>query len=111
MKLIEITEAGGPEVLKVSQGKMPECGENDVLISVKAAGVNRPDIMQREGKYPMPEGVTPVPGLEVAGIVHSIGKNVAHFSVGDRVCALTMAGDMQNFAPFRQVRYCLSHKI
>ncbi|HEI8856948.1 TPA: NAD(P)H-quinone oxidoreductase [Citrobacter koseri] len=97
MKLIEITEAGGPEVLKVSQGKMPECGENDVLISVKAAGVNRPDIMQREGKYPMPEGVTPVPGLEVAGIVHSIGKNVAHFSVGDRVCALTNGGGYAEF--------------
>ena len=109
MKLIEITEAGGPEVLKVSQGKMPECGENDVLISVKAAGVNRPDIMQREGKYPMPEGVTPVPGLEVAGIVHSIGKNVAQLAIAS--VRSPMAGDMQNFAPFRQVRYCLSHKI
>lgn len=92
MKLIEITEPGGPEVLKVSQGKIPECGENEVLILVKAAGVNRPDIMQREGKYPMPEGVTPVPGLEIAGIVHEIGKNVTDFSVGDRVCALTNGG-------------------
>lgn len=92
MKLIEITEPGGPEVLKVSQGKIPEYGENEVLISVKAAGVNRPDIMQREGKYPMPEGVTPVPGLEVSGIVYAIGKSVTDFSVGDRVCALTNGG-------------------
>lgn len=105
MKLIEITEPGGPEVLKVSQGKMPECGENEVLISVKAAGVNRPDIMQREGKYPMPEGVTPVPGLEVAGIVHATGKSVTHFSVGDRVCALTNGGGYAEFCavPVSQV--------
>ncbi|EIY5014153.1 NAD(P)H-quinone oxidoreductase [Klebsiella quasipneumoniae] len=105
MKLIEITERGGPEVLKVSQGKMPECGENEVLISVKAAGVNRPDIMQREGKYPMPEGVTPVPGLEVAGIVHATGKSVTRFSVGDRVCALTNGGGYAEFCavPVSQV--------
>ncbi|HCT5784615.1 TPA: NAD(P)H-quinone oxidoreductase [Klebsiella variicola] len=105
MKLIEITEPGGPEVLKVSQGKMPECGENEVLISVKAAGVNRPDIMQREGKYPMPEGVTPVPGLEVAGIVHATGKSVTRFSVGDRVCALTNGGGYAEFCavPVSQV--------
>lgn len=70
MKLIEITEPGGPEVLKVSQGKIPEYGENEVLISVKAAGVNRPDIMQREGKYPMPEG-------------YSCSRTG---SLGDRIC-------------------------
>ncbi|EAW4526131.1 NAD(P)H-quinone oxidoreductase [Salmonella enterica subsp. enterica serovar Braenderup] len=97
MKMVEISEIGGPEVLKIRHGKIPECGDNEILISVKAAGVNRPDIMQREGKYPMPDGVTNIPGLEVAGIVHCTGKNVVQFSIGDRVCALTNGGGYAEF--------------
>ncbi len=63
-----------------------------MLIEVKAAGVNRPDILQRQGLYPMPEGVTPVPGLEVAGVVVKVGAQVTAFTPGDRVCALTNGG-------------------
>lgn len=97
MKLIEITTPGGPEVLKIIDGAQPECGDSEIVIAVKAAGVNRPDIMQRQGKYPMPAGVTPIPGLEVAGTVHAVGKNVTGFAPGDRVCALTNGGGYAEF--------------
>ncbi len=63
MKYIEIEKPGGPEVLKIREGEIPTIGDDEVLIAVKAAGVNRPDILQREGKYPMPEGVTQIPDL------------------------------------------------
>ena len=76
MKYIEITQAGGPEVLKVVQGKKPEIKEDEVLIEVYATGINRPDILQRQGLYPMPKGVTQIPGLEVAGIISKIGSKV-----------------------------------
>lgn len=97
MKIIEIAKPGGPEVLRIAEAAMPECGDDELLIAVKAAGVNRPDILQREGQYPMPAGVTPVPGLEVAGVVHAIGKKVTNFNVGDRVCALTNGGGYAEF--------------
>lgn len=97
MKLIEITTPGGPEVLRIIDGAQPECGDSEIVIAVKAAGVNRPDIMQRQGKYPMPAGVTPIPGLEVAGTVHAVGKNVTGFAPGDRVCALTNGGGYAEF--------------
>lgn len=105
MKFIEITQPGGPEVLKISEGEMPIASDKEVIISVKAAGVNRPDILQRQGKYPMPAGVTSIPGLEVAGIIQSIGKDVVGFSVGDRVCALTNGGGYAEFCavPMTQV--------
>ncbi|MBF4455892.1 NAD(P)H-quinone oxidoreductase [Acinetobacter sp. SK-43] len=92
MKYIEITQAGGPEVLKVVQGKKPEIKEDEVLIEVYATGINRPDILQRQGLYPMPKGVTQIPGLEVAGIISQIGSKVEKFKVGDKVCALTNGG-------------------
>ncbi|AVO77820.1 MULTISPECIES: NAD(P)H-quinone oxidoreductase [Klebsiella] len=92
MKYIAISQPGGPEVLQIREGEIPTIGEHEVLIEVKAAGVNRPDILQRQGLYPMPEGVTPVPGLEVAGVVVKVGAQVAAFAPGDRVCALTNGG-------------------
>ncbi|MHC8305516.1 NAD(P)H-quinone oxidoreductase [Pseudomonas sp. PB3P13] len=92
MTLIEITEPGGPEVLKPRQEPLPVAGAGDVLIRVHAAGVNRPDVIQRTGKYPMKPGMSPIPGLEVAGEVVAIGKDVSEFIVGDRVCALTNGG-------------------
>ncbi|KXZ69784.1 Phthiocerol synthesis polyketide synthase type I PpsC [Acinetobacter venetianus] len=92
MKYIEITEAGGPEVLKVVQGEKPEIKEDEVLIEVYATGINRPDILQRQGLYPMPKGVTLIPGLEVAGVIVEIGSKVEKFKVGDKVCALTNGG-------------------
>lgn len=92
MKYIEIEKPGGPEVLKIREGEIPTIGDDEVLIAVKAAGVNRPDILQREGKYPMPEGVTQIPGLEVAGVVTAVGHSVTDFRPGDEVCALTNGG-------------------
>ncbi|WP_038344020.1 NAD(P)H-quinone oxidoreductase [Acinetobacter sp. A47] len=92
MKYIEITQAGGPEVLQLVQGARPEIAASEILIEVYAAGINRPDILQRQGLYPMPKGVTPIPGLEVAGVVAQVGAEVTHFKVGDKVCALTNGG-------------------
>ncbi len=108
MKYIAISQPGGPEVLQIREGEIPTIGEHEVLIEVKAAGVNRPDILQRQGLYPMPEGVTPVPGLEVAGVVVKVGAQVTAFMPGDRVCALTTAAAMPNTAPCRQARRCRS---
>jgi putative PIG3 family NAD(P)H quinone oxidoreductase len=92
MTLIEITEPGGPEVLKPRQEPVPTPGPGEVLIRVHAAGVNRPDVIQRAGKYPMKLGMSPIPGLEVAGEVVAVGKGVSEFIVGDNVCALTNGG-------------------
>jgi NADPH:quinone reductase len=92
MTLIEITEPGGPEVLKPRQEPVPIAGVGEVLIRVHAAGVNRPDVIQRAGKYPMKPGMSPIPGLEVAGEVVAVGKDVSEFIVGDTVCALTNGG-------------------
>ncbi|WP_221410993.1 alcohol dehydrogenase catalytic domain-containing protein [Elizabethkingia sp. JS20170427COW] len=105
MKFIEISQPGGPEVLKINSQGPPILHDNEVLISVKAAGVNRPDVLQRQGKYPMPKGVTPIPGLEIAGTIVAIGKDVTSFSIGEKVCALTNGGGYAELCtvPFTQV--------
>jgi len=87
MKYIKIEEHGGPEVLKLDSMPVPEPGPGEVLIRVAAAGVNRPDVMQRKGLYPPPPGATAVPGLEVSGTVVSVGENVSEPAIGDEVCA------------------------
>ncbi|WP_085689148.1 MULTISPECIES: NAD(P)H-quinone oxidoreductase [unclassified Pseudomonas] len=92
MTRIEITEPGGPEVLKSRRVTLPVAAEGEVLIRVHAAGVNRPDALQRAGKYPMKPGMNPIPGLEVAGEVVAVGNGVSTFAVGDRVCALSNGG-------------------
>lgn len=92
MTLIEITQPGGPEVLKARQTPVPTAAAGEVLIKVHAAGVNRPDVIQRAGKYPMKPGMSPIPGLEVAGEVVALGTGVTEFAVGDKVCALTNGG-------------------
>ncbi len=92
MKYIDLPEFGGPSVMKVASGPTPEIQPNDVLIEVKAAGINRPDIIQRQGHYPAPPGASPVLGLEVAGKVIAIGEQVTRWKVGDDVCALTNGG-------------------
>lgn len=92
MTLIEITEPGGPEVLQPRLVPMPTAGAGEVLIKVHAAGVNRPDVIQRSGKYPMKPGMSPIPGLEVAGEVVALGDGVKEFALGDKVCALTNGG-------------------
>jgi putative PIG3 family NAD(P)H quinone oxidoreductase len=92
MTRIEITEPGGPEVLQARCVPLPTVAEGQVLIRVHAAGINRPDALQRAGKYPMKPGMDPIPGLEVAGEVVALGPGVTRFAVGDRVCALTNGG-------------------
>ena len=89
MNYIQITQPGGPEVLQMAQADMPVPAERELLIKVHAAGINRPDVLQRAGKYPMKPGMSAVPGLEVAGEVVGVGSAVTDFKVGDRVCALT----------------------
>ncbi len=92
MTEIIITEPGKPTVLAAQQAAIPQPKPDEVLIQVHAAGVNRPDVLQRQGTYPMPAGVNPVPGLEIAGIVVAMGVEVSGFSIGDRVCGLTNGG-------------------
>jgi putative PIG3 family NAD(P)H quinone oxidoreductase len=92
MKAIVIREPGGPEVLVPADVGDPVAGPGEVLIEVRAAGVNRPDLMQRAGRYAPPPGASPLPGLEVAGIVIGLGPGVARWKPGDAVCALVAGG-------------------
>ena len=92
MTCIEITAPGAPEVLKPATRPTPKPGPGEILIKVAAAGVNRPDVLQRYGKYPPPPGASDLPGLEVAGRVAALGAGVTGFKVGDKVCALISGG-------------------
>jgi NADPH:quinone reductase len=92
MTAIEISAPGGPEVLKLTTRPMPLPGAGEVLIQVAAAGINRPDTMQRQGSYPPPPGASDIPGLEIAGTVVAVGLGVNHTKVGDQVCALVTGG-------------------
>lgn len=89
MHIVEITTYGAPEVLCVGQRPVPQAGEGELLIRVSASGVNRPDVLQRKGHYPVPVGASDVPGLEVAGVIESgdaAALAAAGLKVGDRVC-------------------------
>jgi NADPH:quinone reductase len=92
MIAIEISRPGGPEVLTPVERPMPEPVAGEVLIRVAAAGVNRPDVMQRRGVYPPPPGASDIPGLEVAGTIEHVGAGVSEWRGGDRVCALVTGG-------------------
>jgi putative PIG3 family NAD(P)H quinone oxidoreductase len=92
MTVIEIREPGGPDVLVPATRPMPVPGSGEILIKIAAAGINRPDVMQRTGNYPPPPGASDIPGLEVAGTVAAIGDDVTGWSVGDPVCALLSGG-------------------
>ena len=95
MRAIEITEFGNPEVLRVVTRSDPQPAAGELLIAVKASGVNRPDVLQRKGLYPMPPGVSDLPGLEIAGTVEAgapVDLNAAGVAIGDRVCALVAGG-------------------
>ncbi len=92
MTVIAIDGKGGPEVLKTVRVAKPEPGPEQVLVAVQAAGVNRPDVLQRKGFYPAPKGHSDVPGLEVAGTIAAIGTDVSRFKVGDPVMALVNGG-------------------
>jgi NADPH2:quinone reductase len=92
MRAIEISRPGPPEVLTLVERPRPAFGPNDVLIRVAAAGVNRPDVMQRMGHYPPPPGASDLPGLEVSGTIDEVGAEVTTLVPGDRVCALVSGG-------------------
>jgi putative PIG3 family NAD(P)H quinone oxidoreductase len=92
MICIEIAEPGGPEVLRAIERPDPVPGPGDLLIRVAAAGINRPDVLQRRGAYPPPPGASDIPGLEVAGTIAAVGDRVSGWRVGDRVCALVSGG-------------------
>lgn len=105
MNHITIREPGDPDVLILDQGSVPTFGAGEVLIKVEAAGVNRPDVMQREGNYNPPPGASLIPGLEVAGKIIAMGDSVTGFSVGEKVCALVSGGGYAEYcnAPAPQV--------
>jgi NADPH:quinone reductase len=92
MTAIEITEFGGPEVLKPATRPTPVPGDGEILVKAAAIGVNFPDTMQRQGAYPPPPGTTDLPGLELAGTVVAVGEGVENFTPGDEVCALVSGG-------------------
>ena len=94
MRAVEISQPGGPEVLKLTDVAKPAPKPDEILVKVAAAGVNRPDVLQRSGNYPVPPGASPLPGLEIAGEVVSPGKI---FKVGDKVCALANGGGYAEF--------------
>ena len=98
MDVIEITEAGGPEVLRPTRRPVPAPGEGEILIRVAYAGVNRPDVLQRMGAYAPPPGASDLPGLECAGHVAAVGPGVTRWQIGDAVCALLPGGGYADYA-------------
>jgi len=98
MIAIEIARPGPPEVLTPADRPKPSPGEGEVLIRVAAAGVNRPDVLQRLGKYPSPPGASEIPGLEVAGTVEAVGEGVKGWEAGQPVCALLSGGGYAEYA-------------
>ena len=98
MTVVEIAAPGGPEQLTPTVRPVPKPGKGEALIRVAAAGVNRPDVMQRQGRYPPPPGASDLPGLEVAGEIVAIGPETSGVSVGDKVTALLPGGGYAEYA-------------
>ncbi len=98
MTAVAISKPGGPLVLKAEQRPVPAPGSGEILIKVRAAGVNRPDVLQRRGVYPPPKGASDLPGLEVAGEVAALGAEARRWQVGDAVCALTPGGGYAEYS-------------
>ncbi|TXE61710.1 NAD(P)H-quinone oxidoreductase [Serratia ureilytica] len=102
MKAIEISQPGAPEVLVIAERPVPVPQAGQLLVKIAAAGVNRPDVLQRQGNYAPPPGASDIPGLEIAGEVVAIGEGVTRFAIGDRVCALIAGGGY--------AQYCAVHE-
>ena len=102
MTAIGIKEAGGPEMLEPQQRPVPTPGAGKILVKVRAAGVNRPDVMQRKGLYPPPPGAPDIPGLEICGDVVALGQGARRWKIGDRVMALVIGGGYSEF--------CVAHE-
>ncbi len=104
MRAVEISQPGGPEVLRPVERQLPQPKPHEILIKVAAAGVNRPDILQRMGLYAVPPDASDLPGLEVAGTVAAIGGSVTMWKVGDQVCALTHGGGYAEYCVTPEVQ-------
>lgn len=102
MTVIGVKGPGGPDMLVAEQRPLPRPGEDEILVKVAAAGVNRPDVMQRMGLYPPPPGAPDIPGLEIAGDVVALGTKVKRWKIGDQVMALVVGGGY--------AEYCLAHE-
>ena len=98
MRAVRIREPGGPDVLEPFETQVPEPGPGEILLRIEAAGVNRPDVLQRAGSYPPPPDASPLPGLEAAGAVAALGEGVERWRVGDAVCALLAGGGYAQYA-------------
>jgi len=98
MMAIEVSEPGGPDVLKPVQRPVPQPAAGEVLIKMAGAGLNGADLSQRQGKYPMPPGVTDIPGLELSGTIVALGDGAGRFKLGDTVCALVPGGGYAEYA-------------
>jgi NADPH2:quinone reductase len=106
MTAIVIRAPGGPEVLVPERRPVPQPADGEVLVKVAAAGVNRPDVMQRQGLYPPPKGVTDIPGLEIAGEVVALGSGAKRWKLGDKVMALVVGGGYAEYCPAHE-SHCL----
>jgi putative PIG3 family NAD(P)H quinone oxidoreductase len=102
MRAVEISRAGGPEVLALVERPVPQPLDEEILIRIEAAGVNRPDALQRAGAYAPPKGASDLPGLEAAGEVVAVGAGVTRWQVGDKVCALLPGGGYAEYATTHQ---------
>lgn len=106
MTCVEISQPGGPEVLRPVTRPMPQPGKGQVVIKVAAAGINRPDVLQRAGAYPAPPGASDLPGLEVSGTIAALGDGVTAWAIGDAVCALAAGGGYAQYVAV-DARHCL----
>ena len=97
MRHVALEGFGAPDVMLIVSGPRPLPGQGEVLVKVAAAGVNRPDVAQRQGNYPPPPGASPILGLEVSGTVVGLGEGVSGFAIGDRVCGLANGGGYAEF--------------
>ena len=104
MRAVEISAPGGPEVLKLRELPKPSPGPGEIVVKVAAAGVNRPDVLQRMGLYPVPPGASPLPGLEIAGEVAQIGSSATIWRPGDKVCALVNGGGYAEYCAVPEVQ-------
>src|SRR5947199_8382673 len=102
MTAIAIRAPGGPEVLVPEQRPVPSPSAGEILVKVAAAGVNRPDVMQRKGLYPPPKGASDIPGLEIAGEVVALGPDVKRWKRGDKVTALVAGGGYAQYCPVHE---------
>src|SRR5690348_6233517 len=104
MRAVEISTPGGPEVLRATERPLPVARPDEILVKVAAAGVNRPDVLQRTGHYPVPPDASDLPGLEVAGEVVALGASAKAFRVGDKVCALVHGGGYAEYCAAPEVQ-------